>query len=63
MRVDPHARPHTYAIVDTPPGVCTATESFLNTASAIRPAIARMKWNTDGNVLAAIEGTSSYEPD
>ena len=58
--VDTHARTHTYAIVDTSTGVCTATESFPTTAAAIGRAIAWMKRNTNGNVLAAIEGTSSY---
>jgi hypothetical protein len=33
--VDTHARTHTYAIVDTSTGVCTATESFPTTAAAI----------------------------
>jgi transposase len=60
MGVDTHARTHTYAIVDTSSGACTATESFPTTAAVIRRAIAWMKRNTDGNVLAAIEGTSSY---
>ena len=60
MGVDTHARTHTYAIVDTSTGACTATESFPTTAAAIRRAIAWMKRNTNGNVLAAVEGTSSY---
>lgn len=60
MTIVAHARTHTYAIVDTSIGACTATESFPTTAAAIRRAIAWMKRNTDGNVLAAIEGTSSY---
>jgi transposase len=55
MGVDTHARTHTYAIVDTSSGACTATESFPTTAAAIRRAIAWMKRNTDGNVLAAID--------
>lgn len=56
---DTHARTHTYAIVDTSTGVCTGTESFPTTATAIRRAIAWMKRNTNGKVLAAIEVTSS----
>lgn len=34
--------------------------SFPNTATGIGQAIAWMKRTTNGNVLAAIEGTSSY---
>jgi len=58
--VDTHARTHTYAVVDTSTGACTATEAFPTTAAGISRAIAWMKRNTNGNVLAAIEGTSSY---
>ena len=60
MGVDTHARTHTYAIVDTATGACLATESFPTTAAAIGRAIGWMKRNTNGNVLAAVEGTSSY---
>jgi transposase len=51
---------HTYAIVDTSAGACLAPESFPTTAAAIGRAIAWMKRITNGNVLAAVEGTSSY---
>ncbi|MDQ0076324.1 IS110 family transposase [Arthrobacter oryzae] len=58
--VDTHARTHTYAVVDTSTGACTATEPFPTTAAGIRRAIAWMRRNTNGNMLAAVEGTSSY---
>jgi transposase len=58
--VDTHAKTHTYAIVDTATGACTATESFPATAAATGRAIAWISRNTDGNALAAVEGTSSY---
>jgi transposase len=60
MGVDTHAKTHTYAIVDTATGACLATESFPTTAAAIGRAIAWMQRITNGNVLAAVEGTSSY---
>lgn len=60
MGVDTHARTHTYAIVDTSTGACTATQSFPTTAAGIGRAIAWMTRTTNGNVLAAVEGTSSY---
>ena len=60
MGVDTHARTHTYAIVDTATGACLATESFPTTAAGIDRAITWMKRTTNGNVLAAVEGTSSY---
>jgi transposase len=58
--VDTHARTHTYAIVDTATGACLATGTFPTTAAGIRRAIDWMQRNKNGNVLAAVEGTSSY---
>jgi hypothetical protein len=49
-----------YAIVDTSTGACLATGTFPTTAAAIGRAIAWMQRTTNGNVLAAVEGTSSY---
>ncbi|MBT2514679.1 IS110 family transposase [Arthrobacter sp. ISL-30] len=60
MGVDTHARTHTYAIVDTSTGACLVSESFPTTAAGIQRAIAWAKRNSNGTVLAAVEGTSSY---
>jgi transposase len=62
MGVDTHARTHTYAIVDTSTGACLATGTFPTTAAAIGRAIAWMQRNTNGNVLAAVEGPPPTAP-
>lgn len=58
--IDTHARTHTYAIISTRTGARIGCEAFPVTQPGMRRAIAWINRNTDGRVLAAVEGTSSY---
>jgi len=58
--VDTHARTHTYAIINSQTGARTSAETFPVTASGINRAIAWIRRNTHGAILAAVEGTNSY---
>ena len=58
--VDTHSRTHTYAIITTATGARTGCEVFPVTAAGTRRAIAWIRRNTTGPILAAVEGTASY---
>ena len=58
--VDTHARTHTYAIVSTTTGARAGSEAFPVTSAGMKRAIAWIRRGTSGQVLASVEGTSSY---
>lgn len=58
--VDTHSRSHTYAIVDTTTGARISCEAFSVTKPGMNRAIAWIRRNTTGEILAAIEGANSY---
>lgn len=58
--VDTHARTHTYAIVEAVNGRLIDLRQFPVNAAGISRAIAWISAKTDGAVLAAVEGVSSY---
>lgn len=58
--IDTHSRTHTYAIVDTTTGARVGCEAFPVTKPGMSRAIAWIRRNTTGEILAAIEGTNSY---
>jgi len=58
--VDTHARTRTYAILNPQTGARTGAESFPVTTPGINRAVAWIRRNTHGVILAAVEGTNSY---
>ncbi|WP_328520568.1 IS110 family transposase [Kribbella sp. NBC_00359] len=58
--VDTHARTNTFALLETRSGVVLATETFPTSAAGNRRATQWVLRNSEGSVLAAVEGTSSY---
>ena len=58
--IDTHARTHTYAIISTRTGARQGCQAFPVTAAGMNRAVAWIRRNTDGQVLAAAEGTRSY---
>lgn len=58
--IDTHSRTHTYAIINTITGARAGCEAFPVTKSGMNRAIAWIRRNTTGEILAAIEGTNSY---
>lgn len=58
--VDTHAQTHTYAIINTRTGARQGCQVFPVTVQGMNRAIAWIGRNTEGQVLAAVEGTRSY---
>lgn len=58
--IDTHARTHTYAIISTRTGARIGCQAFPVTTSGMNRAIAWIRRNTQGEILAAVEGTRSY---
>lgn len=59
--IDTHARTHTYCIIDSRTGAMVDTRSFPTTAPGMQRAVSWIQRRTHGaEVLAAVEGTSSY---
>ena len=58
--IDTHSRTHTYAIINTTTGARAGCEAFPVTKPGMNRAIAWIRRNTTGEILAAIEGTNSY---
>ncbi|PYI67873.1 IS110 family transposase [Arthrobacter livingstonensis] len=58
--VDTHARTHTYAIINGTTGAAIGCEAFPVTTAGTKRAIAWIRRTTNGPILAAVEGTSSY---
>lgn len=58
--VDTHARTHTYAVVEAATGRLFGREEFPVNASGIDRAVRWILRSTQGRVLAAVEGVSSY---
>ncbi|GFZ98462.1 IS110 family transposase [Nesterenkonia alkaliphila] len=58
--IDTHACTHTYAIINTTTGAHAGCEAFPVTSAGMSRAIAWIRRNTGGAILAAVEGTSSY---
>lgn len=57
--VDTHARTHTYAVVGAATGAVIDTASFPTTVTGTARAIAWIERRSDGQQLAAVEGTGS----
>ena len=57
--IDTHSRTHTYAIVDATTTARAGCEAFPVTKSGMQRAIAWIRRNTTGEILASIEGTNS----
>lgn len=58
--VDTHAKTHTYAVVAAATGAVIDTASFPTTDAGTARAIAWIERRSDGQQLAAVEGTGSY---
>lgn len=58
--IDTHARSHTYCLVHSRSGAVVDTASFPTTKAGTARAISWILRRTQGSVLAAVEGTSSY---
>lgn len=58
--IDTHSRTHTYAIINTTTTARTGCEAFPVTKPGMQRAIAWIRRNTTGEILASIEGTNSY---
>jgi transposase len=58
--IDTHARTHTYCLVNSRTGAVVGTEAFPAVNAGYLRAISWILRRTDGRVLAAVEGTSSY---
>ena len=58
--IDTHARTHAYCLVHSRSGAVVASASFPTSKSGNTRAIGWIVHRTQGSVLAAVEGTSSY---
>ena len=58
--IDTHARTHTYCLVHARTGAVVDTATFPTSKAGNARAIGRIGRRGQGNVLAAVEGTSSY---
>ncbi|NHU86331.1 IS110 family transposase [Kocuria sp. JC486] len=59
--IDTHARTHTYCIIESRTGAMVDTKSFPTTAPGMQRVVSWIRRRTHGTeVLAAVEGTSSY---
>jgi transposase len=58
--IDTHARSHTYCLIHTRTGAVIDTGTFPTTKAGNARAISWVVRRTQGSVLAAVEGTSSY---
>lgn len=58
--IDTHARSHTYCLLHSRSGAVVDTASFPTTKAGTARAISWILRRTQGSVLAAVEGTSSY---
>lgn len=58
--IDTHARTHTYAIINTRTGSREACQAFPVSTQGINRAITLIHRKTQGQRIAAVEGTRSY---
>lgn len=55
-----HSRTQTYAIINSATGARAGCEAFPVTSNGMNPTIAWIRRNSQGNTLAAVEGTNFY---
>lgn len=58
--VDTHARSHTYCVIECRTGAVVDTATFPTSHAGLARAIRWVRRRGDGELLAAVEGTSSY---